>query len=422
MKRILIASIIASAGICLACTSEDSQFLEIDQDEIKVEPDGGNFNIKVSSNVSTTTTITYNEEDGWIMLMPKVLKGNGTLSFFISKFSEYDAVRTATANIRGDGVDKVITISQKGRQAPVATDLDLDKYNIYADVKGGSFAVTVATSGEWSATSDSDWCTVENGSSVGIGSFNIVVKKSEDYQYRTATVSVTAGSLQRTVLVQHVGTKIGDVVWANANVGEPDTFCETCEGLGLLYQWNTKNGFPSYTAPDAEGTGNHGDPDKVMPGYEGGEVDSMSNEWKEENDPCPDGWRVPTYDELNNLIGGDNPPAAKYTVDFWKTNGMSVAGAYCGLDREILKADCRKGNMNGAIFIPMAGYVHSGKWDPEKLGKQPEWWNVTVWSGTTAGQTWDMKGLWMCSADDADNYGWTDWPNRTAMSVRCVMK
>ena len=59
-------------------------------------------------------------------------------------------------------------------------------------------------------------------------------------------------------------------------------------------------------------------------------------------------------DELKKLIGADNPPANKFTVYFWKIGtDLNVSGAFCGLDREVLRADCSIANRNGAIFIPI---------------------------------------------------------------------
>jgi uncharacterized protein (TIGR02145 family) len=352
--------------------------------------------------------------------MPKVLKGNGTLKFTLGKYLEYDATRTATATIEGTGVKQVINISQTGRPAPVATDLDLDKYNVYADVKGGEFAVAVSTGGAWTAESDASWCTIQNGSATGIGEFKIVVPKSEDYQYRTAKVTVTAGSLTREVVVEHVGTKIGDIVWANANVNEPDTFCESCDELGKLYQWNTKNGFPSYTIQNTADTGANGQVDLVTPGYEGGEADAGAMAWTEEMNPCPDGWVVPTQEQVMSLIGQEEGNATKFFVDYWKLKGPRVSGVFCGIDRELVQAEGFSiDNRQGTIFIPIAGFVHAGKGEPEKMGKQPEWWNAAIWTNTNCGHAWDFKGLWMCS--DVHQFGWNDYPSRSALSIRCVL-
>lgn len=421
MKKTIFACL-ACVGLLLACTPEDNPgsaaaSITVDVEAINAETDGGNFNVKVTCNVPTTTTITYDSGEDWITLMPKVLKGNGTLSFTIKKFLDYDATRTAKATIKGNGVEKVITISQKGRPAPVATALDLNKTNVYADVIGGTFAVDVATAGAWTAASNAAWCTLENGSGNGIGSFNIIVARSEDYQYRTATVTVTAGELTRTVKVEHVGTQIGDLVWANANVNEPDTFGETCEVLGKLYQWNSKVGFPSYTAQNTDNDGCHGDDKTVVPGYEGGACDLQTSEWAEENNPCPTGWRVPTMDELKKLIGADNPPANKFTVYFWKAStDLTVSGAFCGLDREVLRAECSIANRNGSIFIPIAGGIN------RDTSTQTNWWNVMLWSSNTAGQTWDMLGMWLGSTNDVDDSGVDIWyGSKSALSVRCVL-
>ena len=405
-----ILCILAMAGFTLACKPGDkpsgAASIELDQEEITTDFNGGTYNIKVTANIPTKTTITYSEGDGWIFLTPAVLKGDGVLSFQISKFLDYDVTRTATATIEGSGVTKKITIKQDGRPKPQATELDLDKYNVYADVEGGSYEITVSTAGDWTAISSApEWCSVSDGSAIGVGKFTITVSESTDYKYRTAEVKVVAGQLERTVLVQHVGTKIGDIVWANANVDDPDTFGRNCEVRGKLYQWNQKIGFPSYSADD------HGDPDTIVPGYTGGAVDSHSETWTEENDPCPDGWRVPTMAELKALIGENGQ---NFYFDYWKTMGMSVAGVYAGIDKETIKAECKKGHLNGAIFIPQAGRIN------RDTCKQDNWWNVMLWSCENVGQTWDMHGVWL---DGEQGYNFEDWHgSMEALSVRCVLK
>ncbi len=404
MKKFFLLCV--CAGVLLSCNKSEDPALETDVDRIEATSDGGNFNVKVSCNVATDTEITYESGDGWIFLMPKVLKGNGTLLFQISKFLDYDATRTATATISGDGVKKTIVISQTGRPKPVATDLDLSVYNIYADVEGVETTVSVSTAGEWTAVSDADWCKVENGSAIGIGEFKVKVEESTDYKYRTANVKVKAGSLERTVFVQHVGTKIGDVVWANSNVDDPDTFGKNCQVRGKLYQWNAKVGYPSYSANDK------GDTETVVPGFVGGAKDVHSETWTEENDPCPEGWRVPTKSEFETLLAIDQA-TPKFWFDYWMANGMSVAGAYVGLDRELMKSECGPGNLNGAIFIPQAGLINRDSC------KQEDWWDAALWTATNVGQTWDMWGLWMNGNGD---YGFSWYGSASGLSVRCVLK
>ena len=108
MKKAFLACL-TCLGVLFACTPEEGGSvtggLTVDVDKIEATTDGGEFNVKVTCGVATTTTITYLEGgENWITLMPKVLKGNGTLKFTLGKYLEYDATRTATATIEGTGV------------------------------------------------------------------------------------------------------------------------------------------------------------------------------------------------------------------------------------------------------------------------------------------------------------------------------
>lgn len=369
--------------------------------------EGGSLNIKVSCNVETLTTVYYEEGDGWIFVLPRHLWGDGTLSITVDRYSGMDADRHAVARIVGQGVEKEIRFTQTHKPKPVATDLDLDRMNIYADVEGGNWTVGVSTAADWTATSPASWCKITGGTGRGVGEFTVTVEPSTDYQYRTAEVSVKSGTLERILLVQHVGTRIGNAVWANANVDDPDTFGANCEVRGKLYQYNSKVAYPSYAAND------HASSTDPVPGFVTGEFDVMSETWKEENDPCPDGWRVPTIDELAELIGAGQP-TPRFWFDYWMLKERSVAGAYVGLDRIILQDEVTKDDMMGAIFIPQTGRID------RMSGVMNDWWDVALWSCTNVGQTWDMHYVWMNGNQD---YSITDWAgSRFGQGVRCIKK
>jgi len=397
---------IAACLIALSC-SKSQGTLSTDMDEIVMDYEGGNINLKVTCNVETLTTVTYEEGDDWIFVLPRHLWGNGTLSITINRYSGTATDRHAVATIVGKGVQKEIRITQTHKPRPGATDLDLDRMNIYADVEGGTWTIGVSTAKTWAVTSPASWCRVSGGNVTGDGQFTVTVDPSTDYQYRTAEVKVTADDLERILLVQHVGTKIGSVVWANANVDDPDTFGANCEVRGKLYQYNSKVAYPSYAAND------HASSTDPVPGFVTGEYDVMSETWAEENDPCPDGWRVPTIDELANLIGAGEP-TPRFWFDYWMIKERAVAGAYVGLDRVILQDEVTKDDMKGAIFIPQTGRID------RFTGKMDDWWDVALWSCTNVGQTWDMRYVWMNGNQD---YSITDWAgSRYGQGVRCVKK
>ena len=112
------------------------------------------------------------------------------------------------------------------------------------------------------------------------------------------------------------GVEINGIVWATRNVNTPGTFAARPESAGMFYQWNRRTAWSSsgsisdWDTSPAEGT-----------------------EWEEENDPCPEGWRIPTQAELNNL---------RLQPNVWTTEN-GVEGR-------------RFGNDSINIFLPAAGY------------------------------------------------------------------
>ena len=160
------------------------------------------------------------------------------------------------------------------------------------------------------------------------------------------------------------GIVIGDVIWAPVNCGyEPATSDSKGYPYGKLYQWGRKYGQGYSTSYDAsvpeivEGpifaingqkdiysntffTASESPYDWTSP-----QDDNLWNSGTEENpaktgnDPCPKGWRVPTYAELDKL---NNNYSGWTTVDGQK--GRYFCGDYTYLDNA------------PQVFFPAAGY------------------------------------------------------------------
>ena len=81
------------------------------------------------------------------------------------------------------------------------------------------------------------------------------------------------------------GVVINGIRWATRNVDMPGTFAETPESFGMLFQWNRRKAWNAVDE-DVEGW------DSSIP---------EGTKWYAENDPCPEGWRVPTREELESL-------------------------------------------------------------------------------------------------------------------------
>ena len=211
----------------------------------------------------------------------------------------------------------------------------------------------------------------------------------------TATCAVTVISCTATPSVDYEvdgvnygkGIAIGDVVWAPVNCGyEAPT--DTYKGYpyGKLYQWGRpygqgyNNNDASYPSVDnlVEGP--------VMPSVGQAEenkdkfyyVSVSPYDWskvqkddlwnsgtesapvKTKNDPCPDGWRVPTYAELDKLNGNYS---SWITVGGQK--GRYFSGDYTYLDNApqvfFPAAGCRKSRDDNAYYRGGSGYYWSSR-------------------------------------------------------------
>ena len=168
------------------------------------------------------------------------------------------------------------------------------------------------------------------------------------------------------------GVVINGIRWATRNVDMPGTFAANPEDAGMFFQWNRRKGWAA--TDDVENW------DSSTP---------TGTAWYAENDPCPEGWRVPTREELESL----NNAGSEWTT---------------------------KNGVNGRLF-----------------GTAPyQLFLPAVGIRSTSGTLWHVGGagfIWGSTARDADNGWWLDFrsfnsgvgniANRIhGFSVRCVAK
>ena len=159
------------------------------------------------------------------------------------------------------------------------------------------------------------------------------------------------------------GIVIGDVIWAPVNCGyEPATSDSKGYPYGKLYQWGRKYGQGYSTSYDASSPEIVEGPISAINGqkdiysntfftasespfdWTSPQKDDLWNSGTEDNpvkteyDPCPEGWRVPTYTELDRL---NNSYSSFITVGYQK--GRYFCGDYTYLDNA------------PQVFFPAAG-------------------------------------------------------------------
>lgn len=216
----------------------------------------------------------------------------------------------------------------------------------------------------------------------------------------TATISATAGGVVSTCSVtvksynpvnyvdeNHVnygqGIVIGGTIWAPVNCGyEPANGEYKGYPYGKLYQWGRKYG-QGYDSNDAttptfeEGgvtiqTGSHSSKGNVFFSGASDWVYSRNDQlWnsgteespvKTEYDPCPTGWRVPTYAELNEL----RQNRSALTTNSVGQNGCWFSGPFTYSDespRIFLPAAGNRRHDGSACFRGDDGYYWSSRPD-----------------------------------------------------------
>ena len=233
----------------------------------------------------------------------------------------------------------------------------------------GYVALLTATVGPKDATDKTVVWSSDNPAVASVDQTGMVTA----YQFGAAKISAAAGGLVATCSVTVAeaavavadyideygvnhgrGTAIGMAVWAPVNCG----YHATDYKYGKLYQWGRKYG-QGYSGPiyDYEGneleetysdatvpiieeggvsviTGNHKSKANVFyTSYNGDWVDPNDAKlWnsgtedvpvKTEYDPCPEGWRIPTYAELDDL----NNNYSSWTTDEKGQSGRWFSGA-----------------------------------------------------------------------------------------------
>lgn len=200
-------------------------------------------------------------------------------------------------------------------------------------VADGTSTITVMAVGGVSAT-----CSVKVKSATAVANIKYIVGDA-DYGY---------------------GIVIGDVVWAPVNCGyEPANGEYKGYPYGKLYQWGRKYGqgydsndasYPSganlVQGPVAPSWGSSADySDEFFYGLSNWCNQQIDDLWADSNgkttkDPCPEGWRVPTRDELESLSAN----YSAWTTDASEHNGRYLTGEYTYMEGV------------AQIFLPAAGY------------------------------------------------------------------
>ena len=174
------------------------------------------------------------------------------------------------------------------------------------------------------------------------------------------------------------GVVINGVRWATRNVDAPGTIVAQSENSGMFYQWNRRIGWSST--------------DPVVSSYGATTWDRhtpIGTAWFAENDPCPQGWRVPTRAELESLSRAEST---------WITTRRGVSGRLFG-------------TAPNQLFLPAAGFRHESNAARPPVGTHGTYWSSTPYGSTLA---WRLLIIYSGVSNVLRN------PRANGFTVRCV--
>jgi len=190
---------------------------------------------------------------------------------------------------------------------------------------------------EWSSSADSI-ATVTNGKVTAKAVGNAIITAKVDSKTATCNVSVTEIKISGTVT-------IGGLQWATCNVALPNQFAGSPEISGWFYQWNKKVGWSSADPMvNSDGGNTWGAPTQSV------------TSWETVNNPCPEGFRVPTKTEIQSLVDAGST---------WTTFNGVIGRKFGNAPNQIFlpAAGCR-GNTNGSLSKGYGDYWSSTSDNP----------------------------------------------------------
>jgi hypothetical protein len=275
--------------------------------------------------------------------------------------------------------------------------------------QGGRYVLRVTGHENWdvnllgSNSSALNWCVADKSSGTGSDSIVLTVTPSNSFvKNRTILVQVSNGKktlkskvIQDTQVLGEKEVLINGQVWSTVNVGEPGTFVDSPDDIGLLYQFNRKVGYQP---------GPQGDP---APANWPGSYTNDGTDWLPENSPCPPGWRMPTTKEMVDLwnIGA--------TWVWAGQTGFTHDGIIIGIPTAVAQT-ATKDNLKqlGGLFLPVCGWRNGD-------GMMDRTWLVAVRSATALSNTHGGMSLGD-SGGYRDTWGWGDGQKDRAAMVRPI--
>ena len=205
MKRLFSFVAIIFAMFFVSCEMLENlkPSLEIGKEAVSLEAVSGTASFTVTANQDWTA----DADESWVKIAPASGKASEepvTVTVTADDNTALEA-RTATITVTAGELTKTVAVTQAAGEAPEVTySLVLDKEELEFAAEGAEATFTVTSNQNWTATADGSW--VELAPASGEASdeavaVKVTVAENVSAEARTATITVTAGELTKTVAV-----------------------------------------------------------------------------------------------------------------------------------------------------------------------------------------------------------------------------
>ena len=375
--------------------------------------EAGSTNNALLAYSKTEWEIFFENPVDWCSI--NVQKGTGrqntTFTFELNTTTEQRQVAVHARNINDETEHTVFEITQRANPAelrisPTSFFLSADATNCSINVNSSLNDWTVEVNYIPKSWERHPWCTLTTVRELRNSLIVASIKENPDEMKRAAVITVRLGNVvarntifqSANVLSDEVGVEINGVTWATRNVGAYSLFAPNFyENYGRYYQYNSWVYFPNNE--DISIGKNPYDLEVMVGGYDRRML------WSPLEDPSPEGWRIPTKEELDALV------RSGYRWVRQEDSYIGCAGAWAGPNAETATFD----NPGKAIFLPALGIMSTDENSTESYKNRGAYHATGMVSG------WIPQALHITETgfDSPLNTGVNpDW----AISIRCVKK
>lgn len=343
---------------------------------------------------------------------------------------------------------------------PASSEFSINPVIRNVEPTGGVVELSIKTSTAWTvemtewSTENTDWCVPEAVEGEGSFTLKFTVEQAVSLtDSRSVIIEVTSGgkTLQSKIIQAPLTLGEGEVlivgldgkgrIWSVYNLADKGRFETDIEAVTAVFQFNRDKAWPfdpsknggafGGGSPSSEGmvpvegfaevAKAYSEPHRLFDSEDPTKAIDDEDAWDDANDPCPEGWRVPTSWEIIQTLGfsDDVPCTSKEKFNCIRVNagerGFTKDGLLVGWGRNVPDR-INKDNVvaEGGMFVPVSGWISDS-------GYTDRTWLFTLWGATSHNDA--LAGLYLTSYNDyCDHWGWGDGHKNYATVVRCIKK